>query len=275
MSSFAVRIEPSESQRQIAVNSLFKFGATVVHETDECLLTSFPEGTDLEPLRAMLAEARVTATLEVGRESEFDWASSLHGNVAPHLVGDVYLCPPWVTPSMAAKHTIVIDPAMAFGTGDHESTRTVLALMQRHFPVKGTVADVGAGSGVLAIAAAKLGARTVAAIENDPDAISNLNENLERNGVQDRVAVLDGFGESLLPLLAPLDLIVANIVSSVLSQMLPVMRPVLSPAGTIIVGGLLTAERVTFSELMTNSGWEIVDSEEEGEWCCLAARPRQ
>ena len=100
------------------------------------------------------------------------------------------------------------------------------------------VADLGTGSAVLAIAAAKLGASRVAAIELDHDAIGNAEENVKRNGVSDRVTIIEGDASLLLPLVAPLRVITANIISSVLSQMLPAIAAALSPDGQAILSGI-------------------------------------
>ena len=103
--------------------------------------------------------------------------------------------------------------------------------MQRIVIRDAKVADLGAGSAVLAIAAAKLGARPVTAVELDPDAIGNATENVERNGVSGVVHVIEGDALLLLPLLAPVDVILANIVSSVHLELLPAMSGALSPGG--------------------------------------------
>ena len=128
------------------------------------------------------------------------------------------------------------------------------------------VADLGAGSAVLAIAAAKLGAHIVYAIENDPDAIGNASENVDANGVAPRVHVLEGDAFALLPLVAPVNLVLANIISSVLSSLLPVIEASLATDGRAILSGLLLSERSTFSALLSARGWHILDECEEDEW---------
>jgi ribosomal protein L11 methyltransferase len=138
--------------------------------------------------------------------------------------------------------------------------------MQR-LPLEGVrVADLGAGSAVLAIAAAKLGARTVTAVELDPDAIGNANENVERNGVADIVHVVEGDALLLLPLVAPVDVIFANIVSSVHKDLVPVMARAMSDRAHAVLSGILVEERGMMSEMLATSGWHIDDEDVEDIW---------
>jgi ribosomal protein L11 methyltransferase len=163
---------------------------------------------------------------------------------------------------------------MAFGTGEHETTRGVLRLMQGVVRVGDLVADLGAGSAVLAIAAAKLGARRVVAIEMDSDAIGNAEENVRANGVGDRVTVLEGDARVLLPLVAPVRVVFANIISSVLIELLPVVRASLDTVGLAILSGILAAEREDMSAVLEHAGWRLVASDEEGLWWSVTIAPR-
>ena len=135
------------------------------------------------------------------------------------------------------------------------------------------VADLGAGSAVLAIAAAKLGASHVAAIEIDPDAIGNAEENVERNGVADRVVVIEGDAATLLPLVAPVQLITANIISSVLIELLPLMASAIAEGGHIILSGILFDERDMMTRVLGEAGWRIdAEDREESWWSATIAR---
>jgi ribosomal protein L11 methyltransferase len=128
------------------------------------------------------------------------------------------------------------------------------------------VADLGAGSAVLSIAAAKLGAARVAAIELDHDAIENAEENVAANAVSDRVEVIEGDASTLLPLLAPVRIILANIVSSVLIPLLPLMRSSLTADGQAILSGILIEERDTFTAALNTHGWTIEREITEDVW---------
>jgi ribosomal protein L11 methyltransferase len=137
------------------------------------------------------------------------------------------------------------------------------------------VADLGAGSAVLAICAAKLGARTVAAIELDPDAIGNAEENVEANGAGEVVKVVQGDAGVLLPLVAPVDLILANIISSVLLELLQVMRESLSEGGHAILSGILVDEREMMRDALMRAQFEIVADDTEDNWWSVLVTPQQ
>jgi ribosomal protein L11 methyltransferase len=148
----------------------------------------------------------------------------------------------------------------------------VIRLLGEVITAGDTVADLGAGSAVLAIAAAKLGARAVFAIELDPEAISNAEANVARNGVGDRVTVIEGDARSLLPIVGPVDVIVANIISSVILTLLPEIRDGLNPGGTVILAGILASERIEMVAQLQGAGWEVGPEDAEGDWWSAIAR---
>jgi ribosomal protein L11 methyltransferase len=181
-------------------------------------------------------------------------------------VGSLTVAPPWLAAGCDPARTIVIDPAMAFGTGEHETTRGALRLLAHVVRPGDVVADLGAGSAVLAIAAAKLGAARVAAIEMDPDAIGNAEANVIRNGVADRVRVIEGFAQVLLPLVAPVRVVTANIISSVVIELLPAIMNALADGGQAILSGILRDERDAMLAVLHESGWRVGREDAEGEW---------
>ena len=155
---------------------------------------------------------------------------------------------------------------MAFGTGEHPTTRGVMRLMQRTLRGGDVVADLGAGSAALAIAAARLGAARVAAVELDGDAIGNAEENVRANEVAGIVSVIEGDAEVLLPLLAPVDLVLANIISSVLTLLLPVIRGALAPGGRAILSGILAEERDDMLGFIATNDFVVRDEDMEDVW---------
>ena len=128
------------------------------------------------------------------------------------------------------------------------------------------VADLGSGSAVLSIAAAMLGAAHVTAIEIDHDSIANAGENVVRNGVADRVTVIEGDASILLPLVAPVRVVLANIISSVLLELLPMIASSLTPDGDAILSGILVDERPMMLDAFAEGGWTVVDDDVEGVW---------
>jgi len=254
-----------DAARQRAIGILVEQGAGAVQEIGTALVTHLPEGDALEEAcRALTAMHAAVIRTALG---EVDWGSKWNTRVGVQRVGRIAIAPPWRSGEIAdADIPIVIEPAMAFGTGEHETTRGVLALMQPLVQPGSRVADLGSGSGVLAIAAAKLGASRVAAIEMDPDAIGNAEENVARNGVSALVTVLEGDAASLLPLVAPVSLVLANIISSVLIELSPVMHQALPSGGRAVISGILVSEREHLLTSMSGDGWTLESELREGEW---------
>lgn len=256
---------PNDVTRERVIQLLVSGGASAVEEVGAALLTHLPESTELDSLCGAISLAG--ATVRRTALGEVDWSTRWVTRVGVQRVGRIAVAPPWMSDEIAdAEIPILIEPAMAFGTGEHETTRGVLALMQSLVTPGSRVADLGSGSGVLAIAAAKLGAGRVAALEMDPDAIGNATENVERNGVAHTVTVLQGDAAALLPLVAPVSLVLANIISSVLMELSPVMHRALPPGGKAVISGILVSEREDMLSSLAVDGWSLESELREGEW---------
>jgi ribosomal protein L11 methyltransferase len=119
---------------------------------------------------------------------------------------------------------------------------------------------------VLAIAAAKLGAARVYAIELDADAIPDAEKNVVHNGVADRVHVFEADAGALLPLVAPVDVVLANIISSVLIELMPVIGAALQPGGAAILSGILREERETMLAVLSAHDWTVIEEDAEDIW---------
>lgn len=262
----SLRIEArGQSDRERVVQMVMDGGAAAVQEVGTALLTHVQEGAELDALCTTLEAAG--ATVERTALGEVDWSTQWVTRVGVQRIGRIAVAPPWMSDEISdAEIPILIEPAMAFGTGEHETTRGVLTLMQNLVEPGALVADLGSGSGVLAIAAAKLGAGRVAAIEMDPDAIGNAIENVERNGVARQVTVLQGDAGALLPLVAPVSLILANIISSVIVELSPMMLRALPPGGRAVISGILVTEREHILTSLAADGWILESELREGEW---------
>ncbi len=250
--------------------ALFAAGAEALQELDGAFVTNV--ATD-ERAQALIAAAlAVDPEASVGAEptADIDWSSAWRSQLRAHTVGYLTVTPPWLAAPFLPDRRIVIDPAMAFGTGDHATTRGVLKLMQDVLRAGDTVADLGAGSAVLAIGAAKLGAARVVAIENDPDAIGNAEENVVVNDVSSRVTVIEGDAGLLLPLVAPVRVVLANIVSGVIQELLPIIVASLTPDGVAIFSGMLTSERDMMLGHFRAAGLVPGAEYAEGEWWSVA-----
>jgi ribosomal protein L11 methyltransferase len=261
----SLRVEPA-GDRQRVLAALFDAGAQGVHEDGVAFVTHFPPGTDVDAVRQAVVDVDPAAMTTVQPTPQTDWSEAWKSQLGAHALGRLTVTPPWLADAYDPATTIVVDPGMAFGTGEHPTTRGVIRLLQDVVHPGAVVADLGAGSAVLAIAAAKLGARRVVAIEIDPDAIGNAEENVERNAVVGTVHVVEGDASLLLPLVAPVDVILANIISSVLLELLPIMADALAPGGRAILSGILFEERETILAAARASGWEVLAEDQEDVW---------
>ena len=266
-----VRVVPAGAPDVVA-SFLFSEGAASVQEDAGALITSFPEGTRLDDFRIGILELDPGADVTLGEPAEF--SGSLHGTVASRVVGSLIVAPTWDAWRHLPERTIVIEPAGAFGTGEHPTTRGMLRLMQGAVGAGDVVADLGAGSAVLSIAAARLGAARVAAIELDGDAIANAEENVVANGVQHIVSVIHGDAATLLRLLSPVNVVLANIVSGVVLELLPVIRGSLAARGVAILSGILAEERPRMIEAFRAGGWSLEKEDCEEEWWSALIAPR-
>lgn len=267
----AVRVRASGDARELATAALFAAGSQGVLEEPDAILTHFPPEADVAQVRAAVLEAVPGVEVELGTTDGTDWAEAWKTRVRLHELGSLVVAPPWLAEGHDPSRTIVIDPGMAFGTGEHATTRGVVRLMQGVVRPGDLVADLGAGSAVLAIAAAKLGAERVVAIELDGEAIPDAEINVRVNGVADRVTVLQGDAGLLLPLVAPVRVVLANIISSVLVDLLPRVERALAPDGVVIVSGILQEERADMCSALDSMGWRVVAEDAEDIWWSATA----
>jgi ribosomal protein L11 methyltransferase len=269
----AVSVHTGGDDRAAVVNALFAAGSRAVEEVGDDLRTYLPVGTDPDPIIRALSAVSPSARVETSEVVVADWDSAWRDRLRVHRAGRLVVAPPWLADGLDAESTVIVDPGMAFGTGDHATTRAALRLMSRVVGAGDRVADLGTGSAVLAIAAAKLGAANVAAIELDPDAIGNAEANVRVNGVSDRVWVLLGDAGVLLPLVAPVRIVLANIVAPVLLSLLPTIGAALTPDGRAIVGGITEEERPAFASAVEDGGWRVEAEDcEENWWSAVVAR---
>ncbi len=258
---------PSQVERDLIAALLIEAGASGVQERGSALVTYLRDDVDFVALDAAIRGLVSGVDLRFEHVGEIAVDTSWTANVGLQKVGKVTVAPPWLADDETDRsNLIVIDPAMAFGTGDHPSTRLMLLLMQKVVRYGDRVADLGAGSAVLSIAAARLGAVSVAAIEIDPASIGNAEENVRRNGVSDVVKVIEGDATVLLPLVAPVRVILANIQPRVIEELAPAMQAALTADGRAVIGGVLAVERDALMSHLGAAGWRLVSESTEGEW---------
>ena len=212
-----------------------------------------------------------------------EWARRSQAHLTPIRVGRIVVSPPWHAalcyPSSydlepvpleigpPSDLVIVIDPSTGFGTGHHETTRLCLSLLQS-FELSGRrVIDVGTGSGVLAIAAAKLGASSVVAFDEDPEALRNARENVGRNDVASRVDVQEAELGTFRGNAA--DVVVANLTGAVIQKHARRLAALVAPGGRLIVSGFGVAEAVAVTRSLAGN---VAQELSEGDWGAALVR---
>jgi|APSaa5957512622_1039677.scaffolds.fasta_scaffold24792_2 ribosomal protein L11 methyltransferase len=259
----------------------FELGSCGLETLDEGedvhLIVYFDEGVKIEEIRQGVEEfARSlgrAVEVEIGRVEEEDWEAEWRRFFRPVWATDrIVVHPSWIPLQVEPEQVaIVIDPKMAFGTGGHESTRLCLRALEKHLRVGDRCLDLGTGSGLLAIAAVRLEARCVLAVDIDPLAVENARENACCNGIEEgklevRIGSIEQAKEECY------ELILANIQSHILRPLIEPVRQRLVPGGWVIFSGLLVREEETFGGWVEAGGLEIDSIHGEGNWICIVAR---
>jgi ribosomal protein L11 methyltransferase len=200
-----------------------------------------------------------------------DWEKNWRAGLCAVETGKrLVIRPSWVDyDNRDNRIEIIIDPKMAFGTGSHATTFLCLEALERTDMSGASVIDAGCGSGVLSIAAAKLGASRVFAFDNDPFSVDNAVENIEINGVRGVVQVELADLEEMKP--APSDLVLANLIYNVLVRDLKILRSFLKPGGIIIFSGLLAEQETPFLENIQREGFYVLSIDHREEWIAVIA----
>lgn len=211
------------------------------------------------------------AEVQVRRVSSRRWDRAWKGNFRPFRVGRFVIRPPWSPWRRRGRELVlVINPGMAFGTGLHESTRLCLRALPALVRPGCRVFDVGTGSGILAIAAAKLGAEVVA-VDCDDLACRVAEANARRNRVSRRVQVR--CGDLFEPLKGRADVVLTNISAEVLLRALPRAAAYLEPGGAWVVSGMVAGNAPAVLEAARGWGFRVERELEEGEWRAAVLRP--
>ncbi len=239
------------------------------------------------PEKAAEIEARLAAldgpfpgfSFELSAESleEENWAEAWKIHFKPHRIGErILIAPSWERPARRAGDIVVrLDPGAAFGTGLHETTKLCAAALERFVTPGARVLDIGCGTGILAIVAAKLGAAEVAATDIDPYAVAVTAENARKNRVGSRVRaaradLLEGAGDLLAG--GPFDLVVANILLPEVLRLCPAVAPLLRRSGTLVLSGILADQLPQVEESLRRAGFEPGKPQQLGEWAVAVAR---
>lgn len=199
---------------------------------------------------------------------ELDWSENWKIHFRPQPIGrSLYVCAPWDSGPPNDRIPIIVNPGMAFGTGQHATTRSCLELIEQvcsSEPIYHAV-DVGTGSGILAIVMAKLGVQSITAVDNDPEALRAAAENIARNRVERQIhlsTVLE-----VAP--TPYDLIVANLFADLLIEMSNTFARLSTPTARLICSGLVEADESRVRHAFEQCGWTAIKRQSEAPWCAI------
>ncbi len=214
---------------------------------------------------------RPVGALLVRHVNASSWTDAWKAHYAAQRIGRIVIVPSWLDePLRPGEVAIRLDPGMAFGTGLHPSTRGCLELLQEVGPMPPRLLDVGCGSGILALAALRLGAGHADALDIDPLAVAATRANAEANGLAERVAVRHGSlgGEAAEE---PYPLVLANLVASVLVELAPALAARLAPDGSLVASGIIEARGDEVRAAFARAGLVVAAQRHDGEWLSLRA----
>ncbi|HET9372973.1 MAG TPA: 50S ribosomal protein L11 methyltransferase [Vicinamibacterales bacterium] len=264
------RGEQREGQLDLLLADADDFSPMALEELPSGAVIYFTHAADRDRARAAIAAAHPTWNLVAEDVPDEDWAARSQASLTPVRVGDLVVAPPWSTPDGVGRW-IEILPSMGFGTGHHASTRLCLSLLQ-DIDVRGAdVTDVGTGSGVLAIAAALLGARSALALDFDPDAVTCAEDNVARNGVGATVTVR-AFDVTSEPAPRAASVVFANLTGGLLIRSADALGAMATPEATLILSGIMNIEDRDVISAFERRGWRVARRADEDDWVGLRVR---
>jgi ribosomal protein L11 methyltransferase len=259
-------LDASPDQSDLLLAAVDDFSPTAVEERDSSLRVFFATPAARDAAVSALASRFAVAPVDVDDE---DWARRSQESLAPVTVGRIVVVPRVPSPESRAPLTIVIPPSMGFGTGHHATTRLCLAALQSLDLRDKVVLDVGTGSGVLAIAAAALGAASALGIDDDPDAIAAAGENLEFNKVANVEFVVGDLMQDSLP---AADVVVANLTGAMLIRAAAPLTQAVRSGGVLILSGIMASEGDDVRRAFANQAF-VADVKED-EWLAFTLKSK-
>ncbi len=212
------------------------------------------------------ADCSISATVD-----DSEWLYKWQENFKPTKVGErIVVKPSWEEYSAKEGELVIeMDPGMAFGSGLHETTTLCIKALENVLAAE-RVLDVGTGTGILAIAAMLLGAERSLGIDIDADAVRIAKENVERNGLTDKIELREG--DLMAGVDFEADIIVANLMADLVIRLSPAAAEHLAPGGIFISSGILDIKEDIVAEAVREAGFEIIEVLHDGEWCAIVAK---
>lgn len=285
--SWKLQVDLESAARDVVSNFLFDCGALGVEEREEGLSGFFDANANPQELQeqvgaylqALAAQAGTTPdsvapgswSLSLEHIEDQDWQANWKAQWSQQHIGrHLSICPSWLEPEAGdTRHVLRLDPGSAFGTGTHESTLLLLEWLDELADLSGQhVLDAGCGTGVLALAALKLGSPFALGIDIDPEAVRVSRENARDNGLAAGSFFRQGDPRELGPEYH-FELVLANIQRSVIEDFFPDLLRVTKPGGRLLLAGLLETEEDAIRALATE--WKLPEPEvrHKGEWIAM------
>lgn len=230
-------------------------------------------GESVAFLQEQLSAAGIPSQLETQSVEEEDWANNWKQYFKPCPVGEkLRIVPSWelANAPQDKRANLILDPGMAFGSGQHETTRLCMELLEEDVTKETTLLDVGTGSGILSIAALLLGAKSVIGVDIDPLSVKIAMENAQRNGVESRYEVR--CGDLAEKVSGSFQVITANIVADIILRLLPDGVRLLAPGGIFIASGIIDTREAEMVTAMEQVGLTILTIKRERGWCAIRAK---
>ena len=268
---FALDVDIDGAAHEAVEYALMEAGALGTETTDRGVTAYFAETPSRERVRTELFEAlRIydlpsssVHDMNLREVADRDWLEEWEQSWQPVEIGRFIIAPPWSNLGDVSNHLVIrIEPGMAFGTGTHETTRLCLDAIQKHF-AGGSFLDVGTGTGILAIAAAKLfSSAHIEACDTDETALAIAGENAQLNAVQ-----INFWAGSINDATASADLVVANLTADVITSIMPALVGV--TCGKLILSGILETQLDMVQAALHESGIDDFQITQDGEWIAL------
>jgi len=273
------------SPEGVVINSVTHYdplGHEEIPTGDMQVVAYFPQDENTESIRRQLEEAiwhlsQIAPLDPIAYKLVRDqnWMEAWKANYQPLKIGrNLIVLPAWVDPSLAeGRIPIIISPDMAFGTGTHPSTQLCMLALEKYGVKHMDVIDIGTGSGILSIEAAKLGANRILGVDNDPDAIPSAINNAMLNGVADKILFEVGTHTDVLNRtdgLSQSPRVIANILSPILANMLSTgLADLLSPSGLLFLGGVLEHQAQGLADHARTLGLSLRETLQQEDWVVL------
>jgi ribosomal protein L11 methyltransferase len=275
-----ITIPANQDQRDLLIPTMVELGCQGFQETDNSLLCYIDKSRWSDEKDKLLKErlGNLLQTISSNTVTSFrefadiNWNEEWEKTIQPIEVGDkLVIKPSWCEYTGSCDRIIIqIDPKMSFGTGYHETTRLTLRLIEKYLTPACSVLDVGTGTGILAIAAIKLGARSAIGIDNDEWSIDNAQENVHANRVDGAIRIssqnINALDES------EYDLVTANLTLNTNIEFMSEFKRLLKKDGTLLLSGLLSLDENIMKLELAKNNFSVLEIVRENEWIAIASK---